>query len=132
MLHGNDFAENHVARIVILITAGGERHDVVAAANFHTGVKVRAGVHAVDKLLELLPRGKVERIDIRIAARDKGRYMWMTGNCLYKHQIKLSGSYSFKENLSVYGQGVYTIQIYNSNVIQGIELACGVEYKIFN
>jgi hypothetical protein len=68
----------------------------------------------------------------RIAARDKGRYMWMTGNCLYKHQIKLSGTYSFMDNLSVYGQGVYTIQIYNSNVIQGFELACGVEYKIFN
>ena len=58
--------------------------------------------------------------------------MWMTGNCLYKHQIKLSGTYSFMDNLSVYGQGVYTIQVYNSNVIQGFELACGVEYKIFN
>ena len=68
----------------------------------------------------------------RIAARDKGRYMWMTGNCIYKHQIKLSGTYSLLDNLSVYGQGVYTIQIYNSNVIQGIELACGIEYKIFN
>ena len=73
-----------------------------------------------------------ESDDDRIAARDKGRYMWMTGNCIYKHQIKLSGTYSFLNNLSVYGQGVYTIQIYNSNVIQGIELACGFEYKIFN
>ena len=73
-----------------------------------------------------------ESDDDRIAARDKGRYMWMTGNCIYKHQIKLSGTYSFLDNLSAYGQGVYTIQIYNSNVIQGFELACGVEYKIFN
>ena len=65
------------------------------------------------------------------AAKDKGRYMWMTGINTYKHQIKIHGSYSFLENLSVYGQGVYTIQIYNSEIFHCIELGCGVEYKIF-
>ena len=65
------------------------------------------------------------------AAKEKGRYMWMTGINTYKHQIKIHGSYSFLENLSVYGQGVYTIQIYNSEIFHCIELGCGVEYKIF-
>jgi len=72
-----------------------------------------------------------ETDDERIAARDKGRYMWMTGINTYKHQIKLNGSYSFMENLSVYGQGVYTIQIYNRDLIQGIEIGCGLEYQLF-
>ncbi|BDC93276.1 hypothetical protein [Treponema bryantii] len=67
----------------------------------------------------------------RIKARDKGRYMWMTGEKTYKHQIKLSGSYSFLDNLSVYGQTVYTIQIFNNEINHAIEIACGLEYQLF-
>ena len=73
-----------------------------------------------------------ENDEDREKARDEGRNMWMTGICLYKHQIKLNGSYNFLENLCVYAQGVYTIQLYNSSISNGIELACGVEYKLFN
>lgn len=72
-----------------------------------------------------------ENDDERLAARDKGRYMWMTGICTYKHQIKVNGTYSFLENLSAYAQGVYTIQIYNGDLIQGVELGCGLEYQLF-
>jgi NAD(P)-dependent dehydrogenase (short-subunit alcohol dehydrogenase family) len=39
MLHGNDFAENHVARIVILITAGGEGHYPVGGIYLQVGIK---------------------------------------------------------------------------------------------
>ncbi len=65
------------------------------------------------------------------SAKDKGRYMWMTGINTYKHQVKIYGSYSFLENLNIYGQGVYTIQIYNNEIFHCIELGCGVEYKLF-
>ncbi len=67
----------------------------------------------------------------RIAARDKGRYMWMTGNVTYQNQIKLYGSYSILDNLNVYGQGVYIIKMQNSEINHGIEIGCGVEYKLF-
>lgn len=72
--------------------------------------------------------GLAETDEERIAARDKGRYMWMTGNVTYQNQIKLYGSYSFLENLSVYGQGVYTIKLKNNEINHGVELGCGVEY----
>ena len=66
----------------------------------------------------------------RLKARDKGRYMWMTGINQFKNQIKINGSYSFLENLTLYGQGVYTIQIKDSDVKHGIELGFGLEYQI--
>ena len=66
------------------------------------------------------------------AARDKGRNMWMSGVNEYKNQIKLYGTYNFTKNLSCYAQGAYTIQIKDTNIQHGIELACGVEYILFN
>lgn len=71
-----------------------------------------------------------EDAEKRREAKDKGRYMWMTGNLTYKNQLKLYGSYSFLDNLTAYGQGAYTIQIKENDVIHGIELGCGVEYRI--
>lgn len=75
--------------------------------------------------------GLAETDEDRIEARDKGRYMWMTGNVIYQNQIKLYGSYSILDNLNVYGQSVYTIKIQNSEINHGIEIGCGVEYKLF-
>ncbi len=66
-----------------------------------------------------------------LAAKNKGRNMWMSGELTYKHQLKLNGSYSFLDNLSVYGQTVYTIQIFNSEINHAIEIACGLEYQLF-
>lgn len=66
------------------------------------------------------------------AARDKGRNMWMSGVNEYKNQIKLYGTYNFTKNFSCYAQGAYTIQIKDTNIQHGIELACGVEYILFN
>ena len=69
--HRNDFAEYHVARVVVFIAAGGERHDMVAARDLNAAIEIGAGIHAVDELLELIPGVKVERIDIRVAAGDE-------------------------------------------------------------
>ena len=71
-LHGNDFAEDDVTGVVIFIAAGGERHDVVAAGDLDAGIEVGAGIHAVDELLELIPCGKIERINVRVASGDVG------------------------------------------------------------
>lgn len=67
----------------------------------------------------------------KIEARDKGRNMWLTGILQYKNQIKLNASYKILDNLSVYGQTVYVIQIQNNNILHGIEVSCGIEYNLF-
>ncbi len=67
----------------------------------------------------------------KIKARDKGRYMWMTGINEYKNQIKLYGDYALNENLDFYGQGLYVIKYKNNEASYGIELSCGIEYKLF-
>ena len=44
---------------------------MIAAGNLDAAVKVGAGIHAVDELLELVSGREVERIDIRVAPGDK-------------------------------------------------------------
>ena len=67
----------------------------------------------------------------RAAARDEGRNMWMTGANEFKNQIKLYGDFSLNEHLAFYGQTVYIIKSKNNELNHGIELSCGVEYKLF-
>ena len=57
--------------------------------------------------------------------------MWMTGANEFKNQIKLYGDFSLNEHLAFYGQTVYIFKSKNNELNHGIELSCGVEYKLF-
>ena len=71
----------------------------------------------------------------RIAARDKGRWMWVTGIPEISNQIAVNASYDILENLSVYGQASYALVLNSKNVqdrvAQGVELAVGLKYTLF-
>ncbi|MBR1639719.1 MAG: hypothetical protein IJ688_10080 [Treponema sp.] len=70
----------------------------------------------------------------RLAARNKGRYMWMTGIPEFTNQFTISGAYKFLETLEVYGQIAYSLVYNNSHekgaFSQGAEVSVGVEWKI--
>lgn len=70
----------------------------------------------------------------RLAARNKGRYMWMTGIPEFTNQFTVSGAYKFLETLEVYGQIAYSLVYNNSHekgaFSQGAEVSVGVEWKI--
>ncbi|MCR4733983.1 MAG: hypothetical protein K5829_03125, partial [Treponema sp.] len=68
------------------------------------------------------------------AARDKGRYMWLTGIPEIKHQFTLYASYDLTQNLNIYSQASYSF-VLNANHNQGyfahgIELIFGFEYSL--
>ena len=67
----------------------------------------------------------------RTEAKDKGRFMWMTGANEYKNQIKLFGDYALNEHLDFFGHCLYTITSKMDEIEQGLELACGIEYQLF-
>ena len=70
----------------------------------------------------------------RGAARDKGRWMWVTGIPEISNQIAVNASYDILENLSVYGQASYALVLNSKNVqgrvAQGVELAVGIKYTL--
>lgn len=70
-----------------------------------------------------------------LEAKNKGRYMWMTGIPEYTHQIAVSGSYSPFERLIFLGKFAYTFVFNNKNVSDnfqhGFELSFGLQYSLF-
>lgn len=70
-----------------------------------------------------------------IEAKNKGRYMWMTGTREYTHQIAISGNYSPFEHLSFYAKIVYNLIFNNKNIKdniqQGFEFSLGGQYSLF-
>lgn len=71
----------------------------------------------------------------KINARDKGRYMWMSGTNEITNKIMLDASYNFTPKLKMFGKFVYTNILNHNNTEgkseQGIELSLGCEYKLF-
>ena len=70
----------------------------------------------------------------KIAARDKGRYMWLTGIPEIKHQLAVYASYDVLQNLNIYSQLSYSF-VLNARHTQGyfahgIELIFGFEYSL--
>lgn len=69
-----------------------------------------------------------------IEAKNKGRYMWITGTPEISNQIAINGSYNFLTNLQVYGQLAYTFVYNTSNqpgkISHGVEIALGMEYRL--
>ena len=83
------------------------------------------------------PRVKYEvaqNDDERIAARDEGRNMWMSGVREYTHQISVNANYDLLDNLSFYGQIVYTFVINNNNIqnnfAHGAEFTLALSYNV--
>ena len=70
----------------------------------------------------------------KIAARDEGRNMWMSGVREYTHQISVNANYDLLDNLSFYGQIVYTFVINNNNIqnnfAHGAEFTLALSYNV--
>lgn len=71
----------------------------------------------------------------KLAAINKGRYMWMTGIPEYSNRFSLYGEYKITKNISLYAKCAYSFA-FNSNNLknvfdQGIEFGIGCEYMIF-
>ena len=79
--------------------------------------------------------GLAETEEQKQDAKNKGRYMWMTGVNKFHNQFTLFSSYSILENLKAYLSFSYNFIFNNLNeegiFSQGIEFIFGIEYKIF-
>ena len=69
------------------------------------------------------------------AAKNKGRYMWMTGNAEYTHQLAVKANFSPVDKLKFTGQFIYDF-IFNhknqtGNFQNGFEFSFAAEYSLF-
>ncbi len=69
------------------------------------------------------------------AAKNKGRYMWMTGNAEYTHQLAIKANFSPINKLKFTGQFIYDF-IFNhknqpENFQHGFEFSFAAEYSLF-